>query len=108
MVFHRLGTLLSLAALVLGLSACSVSAVVGDEIEADEVAEEAESALEAKVGTRPEIVCPEDLPAKKGESIRCTLTDPASGTEYGLTATVTSVDDGTSKLGFEVDQTPKD
>ncbi|GGR43896.1 hypothetical protein J2S40_004189 [Nocardioides luteus] len=56
--------------------------------------------LEKQVGQRPDDVdCPGDLPAKVGETMRCTLT--AGADRLGLTVTVTEVV-GTS-VNFDVD-----
>lgn len=88
--------------LLFALAACG-----SGTISADDVANKAESALAEKVGQRPDITCPDDLEAKKGESETCTLTDPNSGTEYDMTATVSSVEGDTYHLDFQVAQQPK-
>lgn len=96
------GTLMFTTALLsLGLVGCA------GMIAADEVATQAESALEEQVGTRPDIVCPEDLEAAVGAETRCTLTAGNDPAEYGVTVTVTAVDGGEAQFDVEVDRQPK-
>lgn len=55
------------------------------------------------VGTAPDdIVCPGDLEAKAGTTMRCTLT--AGEDELGVTVTVTEVDGSDINYDVEVDQ----
>jgi hypothetical protein len=62
-------------------------------------------ALEKSVGKRPDsVTCPGPVKAKAGESIRCELR--AGSSRYGLTATVTSYDDGNARYQVKVDQKP--
>src|SRR5690625_3459241 len=85
----------SLAALAL-LAACSGQAAVP----AADVEEQAENQLEEQVGQRPDISCPEDLPAEVGATIECELTAEGMAEAYGVTMTVTDVaDDGNVKIG---------
>lgn len=91
------GLLTVIPALLIVLAACGSAS-----ISADEVASKAESALGEKIGNKPEVECPEDLPAEKGKSQTCTLTDPDSGKKYDMTAKVTEVDGDRYRLGFEV------
>lgn len=86
--------------LVLLLTGCSAS------LAAEEVATEAENALEGQVGFRPDIVCPEDVDAEEGASTRCVLTAAGDPTEYGVTVTVTGVDGGTATFDVQVDEEP--
>ncbi len=84
-------------ALALMLSACGASAV-----SADDVAAEAERVLGEQIGSPVEVDCPDDLPAEKDAKITCTLTDPATGDTYDMTAVVTSVDGSEVRMDFEV------
>ena len=93
------------AAAALALSACSVSANL--TIPASSVAEEAERILEEQIGSRPEIDCGEekiDLVNDTHED--CPLTDPATGTEYDMVATITEVDGTNYTLNVQVADTP--
>lgn len=87
--------------LALGLVGCSMS------LAADEVATQAENALEEEVGSRPDIICPDDLEAEVGAEARCILTAGDDPTEYGVTVTVTSVDGGQAEFDVEVDGEPQ-
>ena len=73
---------------------------------AEETATKAEDALEAQIGARPEISCPDDLEAEEGAETRCVLTAGDDPTEYGVTVTVTSVDGDTVNFDVEVDEEP--
>jgi len=93
----------SLAALAL-LAACSGQAAVP----AADVEEQTENELEAQVGQRPDISCPEDLPAEVGATIECELTAEDMAEVYGVTVTVTDVaDDGNVGFDIAVDEEPK-
>jgi Domain of unknown function (DUF4333) len=85
--------------LVVLLGGCTSS------LSADAVATEAENALEDQFGFRPDIVCPEDVPQEEGATARCVLTAGDDPTEYGVTITVTGVDDGAT-FDVEVDDEP--
>jgi hypothetical protein len=95
----RCSRLVAVPLLLLGLASCGSGSVA-----ADDVAEQAEDALEGQVGTRPEISCPDDLPAEVGAETRCTLTADDDPTEYGVTVTVTSVEGDTVNFDVEVDE----
>ncbi len=97
---RRLRLLVATPVMVLGLAAC------GSSLAADDVAEGAEDALEAEVGARPEVSCPEDLEAEVGAETRCTLTAPGDSEEYGVTVTVTSVEGDTANFDVQVDEEP--
>ncbi|WP_277050753.1 DUF4333 domain-containing protein [Ruania albidiflava] len=93
----------SLAGLAL-LAACSGLAAVP----AADVEEQAENQLEEQVGQRPDITCPEDLPAEVGATIECELTADGMAETFGVTMTVTDVaDDGNVGFDIEVDEEPK-
>jgi hypothetical protein len=102
-VSRHLRVLAAVPVLLLGLAACGA-----DSLAADDVATGAEDALEGEVGFRPEVSCPEDLEAEVGAETRCTLTAGDDPTEYGVTVTVTSVEDGTANFDVQVDEEPVD
>ncbi|WUS97537.1 DUF4333 domain-containing protein [Streptomyces sp. NBC_00708] len=91
------GTLVMLFA-----SGCSFS-VGGDKVvKKDEVAKQASAGLKKEVGRAPEdVTCEDDLKAKVGESVRCTLTD--GGKKLGMTVTVKSVDGDDVNMDYKVD-----
>ncbi len=93
--------LVAIPLLAVGLAACSASSLA-----ADDVAEAAEEALEAQVGARPDVSCPEDLQAEVGAETRCTLSVDGDPEEYGVTVTVTSVEDETANFDVRVDEQP--
>ncbi|HEY4604120.1 MAG TPA: DUF4333 domain-containing protein [Blastococcus sp.] len=98
---RRLRLLAATPFLFLGLAACGSSSLA-----ADDVADGAEDALEAEVGTRPEVSCPEDLDAEVGAETRCTLSVDGDPEEYGLTVRVTSVEGDTANFDVRVDEQP--
>ncbi len=97
---RRLPLLIATPLLALGLAAC------GSTLASDDVAEGAEDALEAEVGVRPDVSCPEDLEAEVGAETRCTLTVEGDDQEYGVTVTVTSVEGDTANYDVQVDEEP--
>jgi hypothetical protein len=94
---------LLLAVPVLLLAGCG-----SGSLSAETIASGAEDALEEQVGERPDISCPEDLPAEVGAETRCTLTAGGDPTTYGVTVTVTSVDGDTANFDVAVDEQPQD
>jgi hypothetical protein len=100
-VSRRLRLLLAAPLLAAGLAGCGT-----DSLAADDVAEGAEDALEAEVGARPDVECPDDLEAEVGADTRCTLTVDGDAEEYGVTVTVTSVEGDTANFDVEVDAEP--
>jgi hypothetical protein len=98
---RRLRLLAAVPLLAVGLAACSSS------LAADDVAEGAEDALEPEVGARPDVSCPDDLEAEVGAQTRCTVRLGDDPQEYGVTVTVTSVEDETAHFDVEVDKEPQ-
>ena len=95
-------SLASLPLLLVVLAGCAAA-----PLSAEDVATKAEDALEQRSGVRPEITCPEDLAAEVGASARCSLVlDGVDGT-YGVTVTVTSVEDGEAHFDVRVDDEPR-
>jgi Domain of unknown function (DUF4333) len=62
--------------------------------------------VESQVGNRPQVRCPDDLEAKVGARPRCTLTLEGVDGTYGVTATVTKVDDDQAHFDIQVDSEP--
>ena len=87
--------------LALGLAACGSGSLA-----ADDVATGAEDALEAEIGARPDVSCPEELEAEVGAETRCTLSVEGDPAEYGVTVTVTSVEGDTANFDVQVDDEP--
>lgn len=92
----RSAAVLGLAAAAFGLTGCSKSVATAD-LERT-VSEGIEKASGSKV---ERLECPDKLEAKVGASVRCTLID--KGKKYGVTVTVTSVENDTAKYDFKVD-----
>ena len=101
---RRLRLLVAAPLLAVPLSACSFGTT--DSLPADEVADGAEDALEDQVGVRPDVTCPEDLEAEVDAETRCTLTVDGDTEEYGVTVTVTSIEDETANFDVQVDDEP--
>ena len=97
---HRLLLLLSAPVLGVGLAAC------GSVVPAEQVATAAEDSIEEQVGVRTDVTCPDDLEAEVGAQTRCTLTVEGEPDEYGLTVTVTAVEDGDTEFDVVVDDQP--
>lgn len=61
--------------------------------------------LARQVGHKPDsVTCPGPLAAKVGQSERCVLA--AGGTRYGVTATISSYQNGDAHYDVQVDQQP--
>lgn len=94
-----------LALSALALAACSASANL--TIPASSVAEEAERILEEQIGSRPEIDCgDESVDLVDGTEVDCLLTDPVSGSEFDMTATLSDVDGTKYTLNVQVADAP--
>jgi hypothetical protein len=88
------------------LAGCSVSVQTGDPTVAKENLEQGVAdALQKSVGKRPDSVeCPGSVKAEAGQTARCVLT--AGSVRYGLTATITSYDNGNAHYQVQVDNQP--
>ena len=81
---------IALAAVAL-LAGCTASANL--TVPASSVADEAAKALEEQVGSLPEVDCGDaQVKLVNGTTVDCLLTDPASGSEYDTTVTISEVD----------------
>jgi hypothetical protein len=105
--------LLTARAMMVG-AACAVatlagcSATVGEQyttISKESLEQGISDALEKATGQAPDSVeCPGSLKAEADESVRCELT---AGTDrYGLTATITSYENGNAEYDVKVDDEP--
>lgn len=88
-------TLVPVAALAVTLlSGCvfNVGMNTAPKVDAAEIEEAAESALEHQTGVRPEIDCGEDpIPVEKDASVTCLLLDPVAGLEFDVVITFSEV-----------------
>jgi len=94
--------LVAVPVLGLALTACG-----SDALAARDVAAKAADALEKQVGVRPDITCPDDLPAEVGAQTRCTFTAGDDPTEYRVRITITSVDAKAVRFDVVVENRPK-
>lgn len=86
-------------ALVLSLSACSVS--TSSSIDADALSDQVSDTVAEQVGQSPDDVsCPDDLEAKVDATTTCVLT--VGEDTIDATVTVTSVKDGTASFDVQV------
>lgn len=82
---------------MLALAGCSTQKMVSSS----ELAAQAQAALEETTGgTVPPVSCPSDIEAKVGTSTTCTITD--GGQTFDVTLTITSVDESTNSVQFDV------
>jgi hypothetical protein len=93
--------LLAAPLLALGLAGCGAGT-----LEASTIEEGVADSLEEQVGVRPEISCPEDIPAEEGAETECTLTAGGDPAEYPVSVRVTSVEGDTANFDIEVGDTP--
>jgi hypothetical protein len=91
----------------------TVTSVNGDKVNfdivetvnKDDVAKSISDQLAQQTGRAPDsVTCPSGLKGDAGATLRCQLSD--QGSTYGVTVTVTSVDNGDVKYGFKVDDQP--
>jgi Domain of unknown function (DUF4333) len=92
---------LGAVAVLLGLAGC------GSEVAARDVAAAVADAVEPRLGARPDVACPDGVPAEVGERTRCTLTGGGLDGRYGVTVTVATVDDGRASFDVAVDTEPQ-
>ena len=87
------------------LAGCTGSASL--TVPADSVATQAAEALEAQIGSLPEIDCGDDaVKLIDGTVVDCVLTDPATGSQYDAPVTISGVDGLKYKVNVEVAETP--
>ena len=88
---------------VVGLLACLAGCA--GALPATGVADAAADALEAELGFRPEVSCPDDVEAEVGAQTRCTAA--VDGQTYAATVTVTAVDGDEAHFDVRVDGRPQ-
>ncbi|WP_205730164.1 DUF4333 domain-containing protein [Blastococcus sp. TF02-8] len=93
-------------AVVLGGAGLLLTACGTDPATAAQVAAEAERVLEQRTGVAADVTCPEELPPEAGAELRCVLVPDGEAVEYGVTVTVTAVDDDVLDLDVQVDDEP--
>ena len=99
---HPFVPLLAAASLLLVLAGCSFQAEAGPTVSGASVAKTAAKALEAKVGSTPEIDCgTDDIIVVKSKKITCELTD-TDGLIYDVAVTFTSVAGSTYHIDVKV------
>lgn len=75
---------------------------------AEVIADTAENALEAQVGSRPDIDCGTgEVTITKGAKFDCELTDPATGEIYESPVTISAVDGTDFTVSVQVADAPK-
>lgn len=80
----------------------------GLEINGEKLATAAEDALEEQLGTRPDIDCTDlNITIFEGRQHYCTLLDAATGDEYEVTLSVTSIEGEMFNFDIVVADTPK-
>jgi len=100
-MFTRRSLAIVSVTLMLGATACGSESVSTTDLEA-----EVSTQLEAEVGQAPDSVdCPDALPAEVDAEVRCTLT--SGDTTFGLTLTVTSVENDEAVFDVVVDDEPQ-
>lgn len=84
-----------------GATTCGSESVSTTDLDA-----EVSTQLEAEVGQAPDSVdCPDALPAEVDAEVRCTLT--SGDTTFGLTLTVTGVENDEAVFDIVVDDEPQ-
>lgn len=108
MITRRFTLPIALAVAAFALSGCSFSANL--TVSAASVAKAAEDALEAQVGSRPDIVCG-DADAKvdlvNGTVVDCVLTDPATTSVFDAQVTIDKVEGTNYRVDVQVANTPR-
>jgi len=90
---------------VAGIAACSGPDV--NPVPAAEVASEIADRFEEETGTRPDVICPQDLEARRGAELTCEFTAGSPPQTFEVRVTVDSVSsDGT--VVFDLVDSPKD
>lgn len=103
----RTALTLSAAGAALLLSACTFSGSANLTVPAETIAEEAEGALEAQIGSRPDIDCgDESVALVDGTVVDCLLTDPVTTSQFDTTVTLSEVDGTDFKINVQVAPEP--
>lgn len=84
------------------LAGCGGDDSSGGDLQKDALQSDISQRLaEVNGGDAPQVVCPSDLPAKVGATIRCRV--EVSGASYGVTVTVKSTEGGSAQYDLQVD-----
>lgn len=94
-----------IAAPVLGvLAGCALESGAG--VAPEVLAEQVSRSLERSVGRPPDdVTCLDELPARVGAEVRCTLVDGEA--TYGVTVRTTAVEGDDVRFDVQVDQEPQ-
>ena len=96
-------------ACALSIAACGSSkdkaAPAGAVLDRDALAKDLSTRLALGGKDAPKVSCPNDLPVKKGITVRCTAT--LSGKRFGMTVSVTGTDGSSAQYDIAVDQDPQ-
>ncbi len=108
-VLTRIGAAIGLAGVSLAvLTGCSFSAGVNLTVPATAVADAAAGALEAEIGTRPEMDCGTDQVDLVNDTVvDCELTDPDTGSVFDAPVTIKDVDGTNYTVAVQVADAPK-
>lgn len=89
---------------IVALTGCTASVQTGEPTISKESLEQGiADALQKSVGQRPDAIeCPGSVKAKAGETTRCVLSSGSA--RYGLTANITSYDNGSAHYQVQVDE----
>ena len=90
-----------------GSIAGSIAGCGARHVESGDVATAVADQVEEQAGGRPDVRCPDDLEAEVGASARCSLTLDGVDGAFGVTVTVTSVEDGQAHFDVRVDDEPQ-
>ncbi len=95
-------SIIFLAPALLVLAGCSTTGAVSQA----DLEQQVSTQLESSVGVAPDsVTCPGDLTAETGTTMRCELT--AGDSTYGLTVTVTGVENDVASFDILVDDAPQ-
>lgn len=106
MTHRRFKSLFPMVAIVAALAFVGCSAGAGEEVvKKSEVEQQAITQLAASKGIplsqAPKLTCPEDLKAKVGATLTCSIGTPP-GKVYDVSIVVDSVDKETNKVNFNI------
>jgi hypothetical protein len=100
MRYRAIATVGLVCACLLPLSGCGKKVVSQSDVETQVAAQLAQQVHQPT----PDVKCPDDLEAKVGAKMTCTLTAQGDTTTYPVTVTVSSVDNGVAHFDAEVGQ----
>lgn len=93
----------AVVAVVLGVGLTGCSSGASKAVSKDDLAQQVKTQLAASVGQTPKsVTCADNLPAKVGSTVRCTLT-AEDGTKFGVTVNATDVKGDDVRFHIKVD-----